>query len=300
MSTTDVTPRSANAPSACVACGGVKFQERPTPIHEYNYWHCAACATKTLAPQPSEDDLVQLYNAEDYFCNDRDSRGYKNYLQMEPFLIKTGSRRLKLVERQLPPDPQILEIGCGYGYFGTALRDRIPQSQYWGLDVSAEAVKETRRRGFVAEQKSIDQFQPDSPLDLIAFFDVFEHVQNPDLFLAAISNRLRDGGTVLFTTPAADSMLAKISGPSWVSYIAPEHLYLYSRKAIRKVLARHNFQSPEFHVDLQWVDAQFLTGHATRLFGKHFGILSKQCLRPLDSVLVPNGNMLVKATLGSR
>jgi ubiquinone/menaquinone biosynthesis C-methylase UbiE len=87
-------------------------------------------------------------------------------------------------ETGLTPQSQILEIGCGVGLLGEAIKDQVPtkENHYYGLDLNFDpALKESQKRGLSPIEASATAlpFQDES-FDVVVSNDVFEHIDNAE------------------------------------------------------------------------------------------------------------------------
>jgi 2-polyprenyl-3-methyl-5-hydroxy-6-metoxy-1,4-benzoquinol methylase len=100
------------------------------------------------------------------------------------------------------PGKRVLDIACGEGY-GSAALQRAGASHVLGVDISAEACAHARRKyGIEARQGSAEEIPlPDASVDVIVSFETIEHVRNPLRFLDECKRVLRDGGTIVVSTP---------------------------------------------------------------------------------------------------
>ncbi len=102
----------------------------------------------------------------------------------------------------LPADAQILEAGCGTGG-NLAMLARY--GQVHGMEANAEAINLAMAKG-VAEVRAgylpNDIPFPEKSFDLIALFDVLEHLEEDAAALRALRARLKPGGWLLVTVPA--------------------------------------------------------------------------------------------------
>ncbi|MFA5024723.1 MAG: class I SAM-dependent methyltransferase [Patescibacteria group bacterium] len=121
------------------------------------------------------------------------------------------------------PDQKIIEIGCGTGIqlpllaqFGTVE----------GLDIVSESVELVKRSGFLARVFNIetDSLGKDST-DVIACFDVLEHIKDDTSALKKIAETLKPNGILLFSVPAGPWLF----GPH---DRAASHYRRYSQKEI--------------------------------------------------------------------
>jgi SAM-dependent methyltransferase len=156
----------------------------------------------------------------------------------------------------------VLDVGCNTGY-GTVRLATVARHAV-GVDVSPLAIEEARRRpgaggaDFAATDGTRLPF-PDESFDLVASFQVIEHVAEPAPYLAEIARVLRPDGTALFTTPNAAIRLDP-GMPPWNRF----HVREYQAADLGAVLStvfgsvevRGMFASPGlYHIEFSRVDA---------------------------------------------
>ncbi|HET7725969.1 MAG TPA: class I SAM-dependent methyltransferase [Candidatus Limnocylindrales bacterium] len=100
----------------------------------------------------------------------------------------------------------VLDLGCNSGY-GTLRLAAVARSAV-GVDVNASAIEAARMRpgAEAATFHVIDGVVlpfPDTAFDLVASFQVIEHIDDPGPYLAEIARVLRPDGVALLTTPNA-------------------------------------------------------------------------------------------------
>lgn len=97
---------------------------------------------------------------------------------------------------------RVLDVGCGDGgrYAGFLLDEGV---ELHGVDVSAVAVAEARRRGVQAVQASLSERLPfeDDSFDAAVCLEVIEHVVDPEEAVREIHRVLAPGGALVVSVP---------------------------------------------------------------------------------------------------
>lgn len=138
-----------------------------------------------------------------------------------------------LIEQRIQPKGalKVLEAGCGTGGNLELL------SQFGDLDAFE---KEDFARAFARERSNVDVQPGHLPdglghiagsYDIIALFDVLEHVQEDEESLRTLSSLLAPGGKIILTVPALQSL--------WSDHdIRHHHHRRYSKRNLREVIER--------------------------------------------------------------
>lgn len=141
---------------------------------------------------------------------------------------------LDLVDRHLPAQGKILDIGCGTG----AVLEQL-QKRSWagGVDFSPHALQFSEERGLAnltlgdaqALPYEADQF------DLTISLDTIEHVPDDERALREIYRTLKPGGTFIMNVPA----FRWLWGPHDVALM---HFRRYTRREVADKLAKAGFE----------------------------------------------------------
>lgn len=191
---------------------------------------CQDCGAGYLSPRLTEEAMLASYQREDYFESE-EGPGYDAYEEQERSLQATFRRLL----RQCPElGGDLLELGCGYGYFLEVAGERFRSRT--GTDYSPGAVERARRSGAQVLLGGLEEAP--GPYDAICMFQVLEHIYQPQSFLEKALGKLRPGGALVAAVPNLDSPLRWLLGRRWPSYKVPEHVTYFTRATLAETFRR--------------------------------------------------------------
>ena len=131
-----------------------------------------------------------------HLWEDRENRTY-DY----PFLPRPEC--LALIQRE----PTVaLDIGCGSGGVGYALRQRFPECALWGCELDPTAAGLAREHFDRVLEQDIETVDFESmglkqPFDLVCMFDVLEHLVNPWQLLRGLQRIVAQDAHLLVSLP---------------------------------------------------------------------------------------------------
>ena len=106
----------------------------------------------------------------------------------------------------LPPEPRVLDIGCGNGRFGRFLAQHLRAIRYTGVDNCPEMLRITRDRLPQAQLLTLDlvrEAPPAGPFDLVVCFGFLHHIPGAaqrQQLLRALASAVAEGGLLTFVT----------------------------------------------------------------------------------------------------
>ena len=232
------TSQERHSAKACHVCGGARFYYLFSAA-DYRVVRCDDCGLVFLNPQPSDDELARIYNA-DYFLGSNTGKSSQAVREIKQ---ATASLYLSEISRFCGPGSgHLLEIGCGDG--DCLVTAQAAGWRVTGVEYSATACEKARQRLkhgelFCGELQSVrleaEQF------DLCVISDVIEHVRSPMDFLREIHRLLKPGGALFIATPSIDSWSARLMRQKWMEFKA-EHLTYFDRQTLQTALFKSNFR----------------------------------------------------------
>jgi len=130
-----------------------------------------------------------------------------------------------------PGNARLLEVGCGTGH-NLAMLAEFGTVEAVEVDAPARALAEQRiGRQLMSSPLPELTGVPTRAYDLVAAFDVIEHVEDDGAALASIAERLKPGGRFVLTVPAHPWM--------WSAHdVVNHHHRRYSRGALKTLVER--------------------------------------------------------------
>ena len=215
-----------------------------------DYWRCPDCETLVARQFPDSDpsiirdDATDLYGAsyfERHLAEDYGLPGFAERVRSD--LPERCLFWLQALLRFKTPPATLLELGCFHGGF-VALA-RLAGYSATGLDLSPRTCAKARELFGIEVMEGPIENQSISPqsLDIIALFDVLEHLADPLRTLAKCKQCLSPDGLILVQTPqhqegtCFDSYRRR-EDPFLVHLKPKEHLYIFSKTSVTRLFSK--------------------------------------------------------------
>lgn len=192
----------------CVVCEAPLSADAAVQLAYAGIYTCPVCGSGVMLPRPSATDLAQLHSNDAYF----DHPYFQVRRELSPNLAASYERRLRDLERlagQLA-GKQILDVGCDTGLFVQYAQERGGM-RGTGIDVFERVVAVGRNAGLDLRHGTLDQVHfEDGSFDVVAGYDLIEHVSDPRAFVREVRRVLKSGGLAIFETPNYDGLVYRL------------------------------------------------------------------------------------------
>ena len=163
------------------------------------------------------------------------TQDWDDYLNLE--WDKARQSEVKGILSRIPLPKRVLDLGCGCGYHDMIFAEAKGVERVVGIDYSEKSVEtaekqypHTKVQRYVANfYEGRNVVQEKGPFDLVASFQVIEHLSNPDEFMEVSALFARKGGHVAIVTPNGkrlQNLWLRITGKP-VEMIDPLHFREY-------------------------------------------------------------------------
>jgi glycosyltransferase involved in cell wall biosynthesis/SAM-dependent methyltransferase len=158
----------------------------------------------------------------------------------------TADKILALTQGFIAKNDQVafLDIGCGKGVLLDSLNART-KWRLFGLEADGSPAVETVSKRYYLFKATLRE-APGIPelvkgFDLIYLAEGIQCAQEPRASLRTIAILLKIGGFLVLRTPNLDSEQQRLFGPTWTHWRPGKYRFIYSGKALRKLLEQAGF-----------------------------------------------------------
>lgn len=137
----------------------------------------------------------------------------------------------------------LLELGTGSGFFLLTAHESFPKAHLSGIEFDDRLLDATQKRAPFAQtwQGNVETFDiPGKRFDVIASFQVIEHLYKPEAMIEKVAQHLNLGGLFIFTTPNLTGVGAKVMGSKWHGY-REDHVSMKGAIQWVDLLKEHGF-----------------------------------------------------------
>jgi SAM-dependent methyltransferase len=256
----------------------------PDRLH-YRLVRCNACGLVRSDPAAAPGVLSDLY-----------ADSSLDYGEELPNLQATYGRYLARLARYELAGGDLLEIGCGNGFF---LEEALRQGyRVHGVEPSREAAAlavEGVRGRIVVDVMRPGLFEPET-LAVICLFQVIDHLPDPGAVVEECFRLLRPGGVILCLTHNAASLSARLLGER-SPIVDVEHTYLFSPATLSRLCQGYGLEIRQVGAAVNRYSLHYLVRLLPLPAGMKSGLLRALGAARLGRVPVwmPLGNMYLVA-----
>jgi SAM-dependent methyltransferase len=178
-------------------------------------WKCQECESSFTQNIIYEEDTIKLYSQ---------GSSQLRWTNLEFENAKT-SQVISKLELLLKPGIRVLDIGCGSGTFLDFAKARGCNTS--GVEYSYSSLANIVKKDHVGFS-SLSQV--DETFDMIAAFDVIEHLYDVPNFLESCKSKLSSEGCLALLTGDISSRSSAMAQSNWWYVKYPEHVVFPSRK----------------------------------------------------------------------
>lgn len=189
----------------CPACGSTRSSHWGDK-EGFTYRKCDGCGTLYMNPRPSVGLLEEFY---------RQSRNYEIWntsifpategVRKERIFVPRARRTIDLCRTYGIDGGTLLEIGAAFGTFCEAARDEGFFDRIVAVEPTPGLAATCRSKGFETLEEPVEKLGfPHGVADVVAAYEVIEHLWSPREFITRCAEFLRPGGLLICSCPSGD------------------------------------------------------------------------------------------------
>ena len=266
----------------------------------YSIYRWEACGLARTDLHQNYEKFLHNHYSKGYFTGKQECGAFVDYKDDKPMIARNMKKFLAEIKKHKKRG-KLLEAGCAMGFFVELALDEGFDA--YGFDPSAYAVQNAgklngHKRIIQGAIHTVD-YKPKS-FDIIALFDVFEHLGDPQRDLRKLSSFLKDDGILVIATGNTQSAMAKLFGRRWTFYIPPQHLFFFHRDNLTQLLAKEQLKPIRWFGIGKWLSLRYVlhlgrTTGESRIAAFLYKILGHSPLAKIPLYLPLGDNMVVIA-----
>jgi 2-polyprenyl-3-methyl-5-hydroxy-6-metoxy-1,4-benzoquinol methylase len=248
----------------CPACGGGAAGVAFVKVG-FSYRRCGDCWTLFISPRPTPAILKEYYaTSENYEYWNRYIFPATEAARREKIFRPRVSRLEEICDHYEVPRGILLEVGAGFGTFCEEVRRRGRFERVLAVEPTPSLADTCRKRGLEVIEKPIEDVRLEgAKVDVIASFEVIEHLFSPKHFLDDCAAVLRPGGLLVLSCPNVDGFEISILGAASDSVDA-EHLNYFNPASLSRLAETSGFKILEVttpgELDAELVQKKVISG----------------------------------------
>jgi len=206
--------------------------------HKFSLVKCKQCGLIYVNPRLPGNKLSNLYQQE-YYSFYADDASEESRRRKRTFKVEVAE--LEKITEKLGLNKNILDIGCGGGFFLDSLDDSWEKHGAELNPVAAEFAKD--KFGINVFQGKLDDADfPNETFNVVKMRGVIEHLSDPLRELYQVHRILRKGGLLTINTPNIGSLCGKIYGEKFRLVCPTHHIYYFSTRTLSRMLQKVGFK----------------------------------------------------------
>ncbi|MDD5639178.1 MAG: class I SAM-dependent methyltransferase [Candidatus Pacebacteria bacterium] len=229
---------------------------------EYKLYHCLKCDLQFWYPLKIFPELYE-------------NEVFKGYIEMHIGERKIPEWQKIFVKNFLDKKGSLLDVGCGNGVFIKEM-EKIGFNVY-GIDFDSKNIKIAKEKYNLKNvySMSLELFVPfaeqnNLKFDIITFFEVLEHQDNPVSFVSSIKKLLKPEGYITGSVPDRRRPFVEKERTINNTDFPPHHFLWFNKKSLEYLLKKEGFTEIKFYPVRfgVWYYASFLEATLLGEFGK--------------------------------
>lgn len=229
----------------CIHCKNNQYTEISQIDRYLNYCPiviCQKCGLIQTQPMQTPESLSLFYS-------DIYTRMYRGKIFATSNFDSPSPLREKFIQRlkksgvieMLPPNPTIIEAGCGNGGVMSAINKIVPGAKITGFDYDDNYMEHARSLGLDLRKGSYYEDTSMSNVDMIYYHHVFEHIYDLENELENAYRALKEDGILVLVVPGMFTIISGRNGDV-LDKFQNAHLYYFDLAILMSIVEKQGFK----------------------------------------------------------
>jgi 2-polyprenyl-3-methyl-5-hydroxy-6-metoxy-1,4-benzoquinol methylase len=209
-----------------------------------SYVECKNCSTFYVNPRPPSKVLDWFYKGSPNYAywNDVIFPASEN-ARREKIFVPRVNHLLELCLKYKVNTSSLLEVGSGFGTFCSEVKKRNVFDRVVAVEPTPDLANTCRSKGLDVIELPIEKIEPNSlnMFDVVASFEVLEHLFSPKDFIRNMTRLLKPGGIVILACPNGQGFDIQTLGVL-SSSVDHEHLNYFNPSSLGNLLVKNGLE----------------------------------------------------------
>ena len=218
---------------SCPSCGGTEHRVLFVK-NGFPHVQCETCEIVYVTPILREEALSEFYEEESSWTEVLFSA---EQVDLDQKKFQYG---LDLIQGYGPLG-ELLDVGCGPGFFLEAARER--GWQVAGMEMNERCVERLQELNIPVHTEPLEEaVLPEAVFDCVTMWEVLEHLREPGTALAQIRRLLRPGGVLLICVPNFGSLVNRILHEKAGTFAGYSHINFFEAATLKQMQEEAGFE----------------------------------------------------------
>ncbi len=210
-----------------------------TPDVHATFVRCTNCGLIYQNPRPTFEEISKYYEGDYPPFVPQSGKPKSGWLITKSVQYGQNKRRRDVIRKK--SGGKLLDVGCASGAFLENFK-AFSGFELYGVEINSQAADAARKLGLDIRTGTLKEasFSADF-FDVITMWDVLEHLHDPVASLNEIWRILKPGGVIVMRVPNGECLDAFLFRCTWAGWDPPRHLFVFTSKTLRKILAKTGF-----------------------------------------------------------
>jgi len=200
---------------------------------------CKECGLVFQNPRPTRDSIKKDIYPDEY---DQYLETTKHSRLIDWFQNYGFRKRLRFI-KQYKKSGNLIDVGCASGDFLKFVQSHSDWRIFGVEPVTTAANLAHEKLGIEIYNTDLTEANLSNHFfDVVTFWHVFEHLEDPRMTLSEVHRILKDDGLLVITVPIMNCLDHHLFKEYWIGFELPRHFYFFTKESLAEYLQKAGFK----------------------------------------------------------